>query len=106
MAEKINIRHHCVDEAVAIMREVADWGEAHDFADMWSAEALTRERLLTAEAQPVHFCVGELDGQPVCGFILQDVDSVYWPDKKAGEAVYLHKYCVRRAYAHRGITKN
>mgnify|MGYP002639235539 CR=1 FL=1 len=44
-----------------------------------------------------------LDGEQVLAiFIMQDFDSYYWPEAKAGEALYLHRIVVRRAFAGAG----
>ncbi|MDE7299486.1 MAG: GNAT family N-acetyltransferase, partial [Lachnospiraceae bacterium] len=37
---------------------------------------------------------------------LQWSDSEYWPSAPEYEAAYLHKLCVRREFAHRGMTKS
>jgi len=91
-----------VDDAIAIMREVAAWGRARSYR-VWPEEWLTQEELLTADAQPEHFCVGTIGGELACAFILQQRDRDYWPDAPEGEALYLHKLCVRRNYA--GLTR-
>ena len=72
------------------MREVAAWGRERGFrvgVDEW----LTREKLLTEEAQPENFYVGLVDGVYTCAFILQWIDREYWPDALKYEAAYLHK---------------
>ena len=90
------------DRAIAIMREVAAWGRERGFR-VWLNEWLTREKLLTEEAQPENFYVGSVDGQDTCAFILQWSDREYWPDALKYEAAYLHKLCVRRVFAHTGM---
>jgi len=93
-----------VDRAVAIMQEVAAWGLAQGLR-VWPAEWLTREELLTKEAGPENFYVGTVDGQDACAFILQWSDWEYWPDAPEYEAAYLHKFCVRRMFAHQNMTR-
>lgn len=44
--EKLKIIHNRVDEAISIMKEDAEW--------------LTKEELITEEAQPFNFCVGKI----------------------------------------------
>lgn len=102
--EKVTILHNQIEEAISIMREVATWGRSQGFR-IWPEEWLTKEELLTKETKTEHFCVGQVEGVNACAFVLQDSDSEYWPDKVPGEAVYLHKLCVRREFAHRGMTK-
>lgn len=92
-----------VDRAISILREVAAWGREQGFR-VWPDEWLTRQELLTREAQPENFYVGTVDGREACAFILQWSDREYWPDAPEYEAGYLHKLCVRRAFAHMGMT--
>ena len=100
--EKIKIVHNQVEEAISVMKEVAKWGREQGYR-VWLDEWLTPEELLTDETKPENFCIGEVDGKTACAFILQDSDSNYW--KSNVQAVYLHKLCVRREYAHRNMTK-
>ena len=103
--DNISILFNKVDEAISIMKEVADWGRTKGLR-VWPDEWLTKEELITEEAQPENFCIGTLDGQQVCAFILQWSDSEYWKNSPKYEAAYLHKFCVRREFAHRGMTKS
>ena len=93
-----------VEDAISIMREVAAWGRDQGYR-VWPDEWLTKEELITPDAQPENFCIGMLDGEIVCAFILQWADSDYWPDAPKYEAAYLHKFCVRRKFAGMGMTK-
>ena len=103
--DSIKIIFNQVDEAIMIMREVSEWGRNKGFR-VWPDEWLTKEELITEEAQPENFCIGKLDGKSVCSFILQWSDSEYWGNSPKYEAVYLHKFCVRRDFAHREMTKS
>ena len=47
-----------------------------------------------------------MDEQCICAFILQWTDSEYWNNPPEHKAVYLHKFCVRREFAHRHMTKS
>lgn len=93
-----------MQEAVSVMREVAAWGRSKGYR-VWPDEWLTEEELLTREVRPENFCIGTIDGETACAFILQWEDSQYWPYAPKGEAVYLHKLCVCRSFAGRGMTK-
>ena len=43
-------------------------------------------------------------GEAIAGVvILEPEDPLFWPDRPAGEAGYLHKLAVRRAYAGQGL---
>ena len=103
--EGITILFNKVDEAILIMKEVADWGRTKGLR-VWRDEWLTRDELITAEAQPENFCIGVIDGQCACAFILQWSDSEYWKNSPKYQAAYLHKLCVRREFAHREMTKS
>lgn len=100
----MKIVYNQVEEAISVMKEVAKWGREQGFR-VWLDEWLTPEELLTDEAKPENFCIGEIDGKIACAFILQRSDSDYWKDSSDVQAVYLHKLCVRREYAHRNMTK-
>lgn len=102
--ERINIVYNQVEKAISVMREVAKWGREKGFR-VWLDEWLMPEELVTDEAKPENFCIGEIDGEIACAFILQRSDSVYWKDSSDVQAVYLHKLCVKREYAHRNMTK-
>ena len=102
--EEIIILHNQVDNAIEIMREVTAWGHEQGFP-VWSGESITKEALLSDEAKEDTFCVGQLDQVNVCGFILQWKDSIFWPGVPEYEAAYLHKFCVRREFAHQNMTK-
>ena len=101
---KIEIQFNKMDEAISVMREVAAWGREQGY-HVWPDEWLTPEELITPDAQPENFCVGALDGETACAFILQWSDADYWPNAPKFEAAYLHKFCVRRAFAGMGMTK-
>lgn len=101
---EIKIVHNKIDEAISVMQEVAAWGREHGFR-VWPKEWLEKTELLSDEVKEEHFCLGELDDNIACAFILQDRDLSYWPTAPVGEAVYLHKLCVRRKFAHQGMTR-
>lgn len=90
-------------EAMAVMREVAAWGRGRGLR-VWPEERLTEEALFTDEAGPENFYIGQVKGDTACAFILQWSDREFWPQAAPGEAGYLHKLCVRRKFAHRGMT--
>lgn len=91
------------ERAMAVMREVAAWGRERGLR-LWPDEWLTPEELLTDEAGAENFCVGTVDGEIACALILQWSDREWWPQAEPLEAGYLHKLCVRRKFAHRGMT--
>lgn len=101
---QIEIFSDQINEAVSIMKEVAEWGRNRGFR-VWPDEWLTKEKLITKDAQPENFFIGKLNGKTACAFILQWNDPEFWPDAKKKEAVYLHKFCVRREFAGQGMTQ-
>lgn len=100
----MEIKFHMLDEAISVMREVAAWGREKGYR-VWLDEWLTPEELITPDAQLENFCVGSIDGEIACAFILQWADSNYWQKAPKYEAAYLHKFCVRRKFAGMGMTK-
>ena len=103
--EQIELRFSELDEAISVMREVAAWGKEQGFR-VWLDEWLTPEELITQEAKVENFCIGKVDGETACAFILQFSDIQYWGDTPKNEAVYLHKLCVKREFSHRNMTKS
>ena len=101
---KLEIRFGEVKTAISVMREVAAWGREQGYR-VWPDEWLTMEELITLDAQPENFCIGTIDGEIACAFILQWTDADYWPNAQKYEAAYLHKFCVRRNFAWMGMTK-
>ena len=101
---KVDIQFNRADEAITVMKEVAAWGRGKGYR-VWPDEWLTENELITPNAQPENFCVGTIDGEIACAFILQWADSDYWPNSPKYEAAYLHKFCVCRKFAGMGMTK-
>lgn len=93
-----------VDNAINIMKEVAAWGRSVGYR-VWLDEWLTRDELMTEDVEKENFCIGRVDGIDACTMILQWKDSDFWADAPLYEAGYLHKLCVRRAFAGKNIPK-
>lgn len=91
-----------VDRAIEIMREVSEWGRKQGFR-VWLEEWLTKDRLLTTDNCEEDFYVGKVDGIDACCMIIQWQDQEYWPEAPRDEAAYIHKLCVRREFAGKGI---
>lgn len=100
----IEIQFDRMDAAISVMREVAAWGREQGYR-VWPDAWLTPEELITPDARPENFCIGIMDGEIACAFILQWADSVYWPQAPEYEAAYLHKLCVCRKFAGMGMTR-
>ncbi|HEY8421801.1 MAG TPA: GNAT family N-acetyltransferase [Thermoclostridium sp.] len=102
--DKLEVYSGDVDTAISIMKEIAAWGREKGFR-VWKDEWLTKEKLLNDEVKEENFYVGRINGENACSFILQWRDSEWWPDAEEYEAAYLHKLCVRRKFAHQGMTR-
>ncbi len=100
----IELEFNRMDAAISVMREVAAWGREQGYR-VWPDAWLTPEELITPDARPENFCIGIMDGEIACAFILQWADSAYWPQAPEYEAAYLHKFCVCRKFAGMGMTK-
>lgn len=103
--QKVEIIYNQMNESIYVMREVAAWGRERGFR-VWLDEWLTPNELLTDEIKPENFCIGKVNGEVACAFILQNTDVQYWGNTPVNEAVYLHKLCVRREFAHQSMTKS
>lgn len=102
--KRVDIKFNEPQCAISVMREVAAWGREHGYR-VWPEDWLTEEELITPDAQPENFCVGTINGEIACVFILQWSDSTYWCNAPKYEAAYLHKFCVRRKFSGMGMTK-
>jgi len=98
----IEFKQGQVDLAIDIMREVAQWGREKGLR-VWMDEWLTRDLLITEEADPSCFYVAYVDKQPAACMILQWQDRLWWPDAPKYQAAYIHKLCVRRDFAGQGL---
>lgn len=56
---EIKINFDQVEKAIAVMREVSAWGREQGYR-VWSDEWLTKDELITSDAQPENFCIGRL----------------------------------------------
>jgi hypothetical protein len=65
-----------IDTAISVMREVAAWGRERGYR-VWLDEWPTKEELITLDAQPENFCIGTIDREIACAFILQWADTSY-----------------------------
>jgi GNAT superfamily N-acetyltransferase len=61
--------------------------------ESFTAPFIARGQMLTAR----------MDGKIAGVMILEPEDPLFWPDRPAGEAAYVHKLAVRRAYAGMGL---
>ena len=81
----------------AVLQEAARW------ITTWRAQLWDPDLLGEAFAGPIiargHMLTAKADGEIAAVMILEPEDPVFWPDYPAGEAAYIHKLAVRRAFA-------
>ncbi|MDF2543253.1 MAG: hypothetical protein K0S47_2971 [Herbinix sp.] len=99
---ELNIVWNQPDEAIKVMKEVASWRRQKGYR-VWLDEWLSREELITEEVNKENLCIGLVENNVACATILQWVDNNWWPNAKMYDACYIHKLCVRREFAGRGI---
>ena len=97
---KLELRFNEMQKAIQVMREVSAWARERGYR-VWPEEWLTPEEMVTDDARPENFCIGMLEGEVVCAFILQWKDGEYWPEEPEYGAAYLHKFC-RQGYDGKG----
>jgi len=86
--------------ALSILLEAAAWGAARG-TDIWSEEEL-RSIDFAAAARAGELVIGHEGAEPAATMLLQTSDPIYWPSDAPGDALYVHKVGVRRAFASRG----
>ncbi len=74
----------------------------HDMKQ-WTLEEVTLEEFSKTYTIDDYY-VGKCDGKVVCGMFIVDVDKLYWPSEKKGNALYLHKIVVDPDYSKRGYS--
>jgi GNAT superfamily N-acetyltransferase len=87
------------ETALSILLEAAAWGAARG-TDVWS-EAELRSIDFAAAARARELVIGHEGTAPAATMLLQTSDPIYWPDDAPGDALYVHKVAVRRAFASR-----
>jgi len=91
--------HHVISQ---VLREAAAWLEAQGMP-MWRDNELLPEHIASDVADGT-FVVGECASETVAVMKLQLEDPLFWPDLPAGEAAFVHRLAVRRAFAGRGVS--
>ncbi|WP_336771943.1 GNAT family N-acetyltransferase [Paenibacillus sp. MMO-58] len=97
-----SIQESEIDLFIEVLLEGAQWIAANKNR-MWDESDLHAHSLmdgLTINNFFAAFIEGEIAGV----MILQDEDSFFWPEDPEGEALYLHKLCIRRKYAKTGLS--
>ena len=97
------IRAGETDLAILLMREVAQWC-IDTGRPLWTLDELTREALVRHPPEENDFRVLRVAGEPAAAMVLQWSDPVFWPSAPDGESGFVHKLCVRRAFAGMGLS--
>jgi GNAT superfamily N-acetyltransferase len=105
-AEMIQIRPATADEAAEItnlLRQIATWLQ-HKGEPLWNPESFTTS-LVQSGIERGDWILAK-QGAILAGIVLrQTEDPEGWPDRKPGDAFYLHKLCVSRAFAGQGVSR-
>lgn len=90
-------------EIAQVLQEAARWIKTWR-DQLWDPELLGADFVAPIVARG-EFLVARADGLIVGTAIVQPQDTLFWPDRPAGEAGYLHKLVVRRPYAGQGVSR-
>jgi GNAT superfamily N-acetyltransferase len=86
----------------SILLEASRWLSEHTGHPMWEPHELTVEALLADyERDDIHLAWS--GDEPVATVFLLGRDTTFWPESPPGEAAFIHKLAVRRAWAGRGV---
>ncbi len=98
-----HIRLAGLDEArlaVDVWREAAAWAKASGHS-YWLPHDIKLE-MAEARSRAGELVVGfERDELCAC-MLVQNADPIYWPERPAGSALYLHRLAVKRAFVGQG----
>ena len=86
-----------------ILREASAWAETYH-GELWSKEEIAAARV-HADIERREFFLGRCDGVAAATIRYQLADDEYWPDARAGDAAYVHRLAVRRAFAGQGVAR-
>ena len=104
--DAISIRQAAPEDVAAVdsmIREAAAWVDALGVV-MWEGDELDADRI-RAEVTAGMFYLAVLDGA-VAGVIrFQLDDPLFWPDRPEGEAAFVHRLVVSRAFKGRGVAR-
>jgi GNAT superfamily N-acetyltransferase len=82
---------------MAVLAEATAWLEKEGMP-MWMGDELSPERI-THEITNGLFAVAEVEGETAGTVKFQLEDELFWPDQPRGEAAYVHRLAVKRAFA-------
>src|SRR5688572_5549246 len=97
--DPVSIRQALASDIATVdrmIREAAAWVDALGVV-MWEDGELVAARI-AAEVTAGQFHLAEIDGEPAGAVRFQLEDPLFWPDRPAGEAAFIHRLVVRRAF--------
>lgn len=86
----------------AILTEAAAWLNER-FMPLWTDHELDSEAIQGHVAAGLYW-LAHVDGEPAGCVRYQLEDVRFWPDATLGEAAYIHRLAVKRAYAGGGVS--
>lgn len=86
-----------------IFDDVVKWFDA-THKNHWRKEEVTWQGLRRFHHHE-EFYLAYINGMPAGCMALSDYDPAFWPNMKKGQALYIHKLSVRRAYAKKGVSQ-
>ena len=102
----ISVRQALPADAATVdgmIREAAAWVDALGVV-MWEDGELDAGRI-RADVTRGMFFLAVIDGEPAGAIRFQLEDALFWPDRPAGEAAFVHRLVVRRAFKGRGVAR-
>ena len=90
-----------LSEFSALLQEVVQWLHATG-KPLWSEKCVSPEELLKTYSLDELY-LGFEANEPIATMALRKEDPRFWPNANAGEALYLHKLSVKRAFAGKGF---
>ncbi|WP_028552398.1 GNAT family N-acetyltransferase [Paenibacillus sp. UNC451MF] len=98
-----NISEDELEDFVSILREAALWIKIGG-VEMWSEGQFTVENMLRKHSLQEMY-MGYINQEAAATMILQEEDTVLWPDLEKNDSLFLHKLAVRRKYAKQGLAE-
>jgi GNAT superfamily N-acetyltransferase len=87
----------------AMLREAAAWVDALGIV-MWEDGELDPNHI-AADVVSGQVFLALIEGEPAGSIRFQLEDPLFWPDRPAGEAAFVHRLVVRRAFKGQGVAR-
>ncbi len=96
----LNDKENCI----ALLREAAIWVNTKGTL-LWNPDWFGDDYLNGVIAKG-EVLMAEVSGKAAGMFVLQDKDETIWPDNITDNAAYIHKLCISRQFAGKGVSSN